>query len=158
MPDSKRICAGLLALLIASVIWLPCLHLLFRKPLTDFHGPTGVSPKAHGLAARHLELWSNPVLRREELAKMRGSNAEWDFMGRGFLAWSLANMALRDSGSKALYLDTIDTIIDETLQVENEKGMFFFLMPYARFRPYTVQPPRCLFLDGEIAMMLASRC
>lgn len=35
--------------------------------------------------------------------------------------------------------------------------MYHFLMPYARKRPFVVQPPRSLFLDGEIALMLASR-
>jgi hypothetical protein len=28
---------------------------------------------------------------------MRASNAEWDFMGRSFLVWSLANMGLREA-------------------------------------------------------------
>jgi len=35
--------------------------------------------------------------------------------------------------------------------------MYFFLMPYAKAGPYVVQPARSLFLDSEIAMMLASR-
>ena len=35
--------------------------------------------------------------------------------------------------------------------------MYHFLMPYARNRPFVMQPPRSLFLDGEIALMLASR-
>jgi hypothetical protein len=48
-------------------------------------------------------------------------------------------------------------IIDETLQLEKQNGMDFFLMPYAQDRSYVVQPSRSLFLDGEIAFMLASR-
>ena len=35
--------------------------------------------------------------------------------------------------------------------------MYFFLMPYAKDQPYVVQPAHSLFLDGEIALMLASR-
>jgi len=88
---------------------------------------------------------------------MRVSNAEWDFMGRSYLVWSLANMSLRDPASKPLYLRTMDQIIDETLQLEKQEGMYFFLMPYAKDRPYLAQPAHSLFLDGEIALMLASR-
>jgi hypothetical protein len=88
---------------------------------------------------------------------MRASNAEWDFMGRSYLVWSLANMALRDPASKPLYLRTMDQVIDETLRLEKQEGMYFFLMPYARDRHYLVQPAHSLFLDGEIALMLASR-
>ena len=43
---------------------------------------------------------------------MRASNAEWDFMGRSFLVWSLANMSLREPQRRQTYLETIDRIID----------------------------------------------
>lgn len=66
-------------------------------------------------------------------------------------------MALRDPASKPLYLRTMDQIINETLRLEKQRGMYFFLMPYAKGRPYGMQPPHSLFLDGEIALMLASR-
>lgn len=153
----KRILAGLIALVTAALIWLPCLHFFFARPISDFRQDQGLSPKARQLAARHLQLWTEPALREAELRKMRASNAEWDFMGRSFLVWSLANMALRDPASKALYLQTLDQIIDETLRLEKQEGMYFFLMAYARERHYLVQPAHSLFLDGEIALMLASR-
>jgi len=88
---------------------------------------------------------------------MRASNAEWDFMGRSFLAWSLANMALRQPTSKTAYLETMDRVIDETLRLEKKEGIYFFLMPYAKAQRFVMKPERSLFLDGEIAMMLASR-
>lgn len=88
---------------------------------------------------------------------MRASNAEWDFMGRSFLVWSLANMGLRQPTLKGTYLGVMDRIIHETLRLEKQEGMHFFLMPYSRARPYEVQPARSLFLDGEIALMLAAR-
>jgi hypothetical protein len=153
----KRVLAGLFALAVAALIWLPCLHFLFARPAAAFCQEAGLSPKARQLAARHLQLWTEPALREAELRKMRASNAEWDFMGRSFLVWSLANMALRDPPSKALYLQTMDQIIDETLRLEKQEGMYFFLMPYAKERHYLVQPPHSLFLDGEIALMIAAR-
>lgn len=153
----KRILTGLAAMVIAAFIWLPCLHFFFTKPVSHFLQEQGLSPEARQLAAWHLHFWTDPALRGAELKKMRVSNAEWDFMGRSYLVWSLANMALRDPTAKPLYLRTMDQIIDETLRLEKERGMYFFLMPYAKASPYVMQPPHSLFLDGEIALMLASR-
>ncbi len=157
MKRIRRLFIGLVVLIVATAIWLPCLHLVFAKPISDFRRPEGLSPKAQQLAARHLQLWNDPSLRETELQRMRASNAEWDFMGRSFLVWSLANMSIRDPQSKALYLQTMDRIIDETLKLEKEKGMYFFLMPYAKSGSYVMKPERSLFLDGEISMMLAAR-
>src|SRR3954465_695323 len=157
MPGMKRISTGLVALVIAGCIWLPCLHFVFHKSASDFYRPEGLSSQARQLAARHIELWTEPQSRERELQKMRASNAEWDFMGRSFLVWSLANIGMREPGSKQAYLQTIDQIIDETLRLEKQEGMYFFLMPYAKARPYVAQPAHSLFLDGEIALMLASR-
>jgi hypothetical protein len=153
----KRVFVGLAALLVAGAVWIPCLHFFFTRPVSNFRAGQGLSPRARQLAARHLQLWTDPALRERELGKMRASNAEWDFMGRSFLVWSLANMGLRDPASKQVYLRTIDQIIDETLRLEKREGIYFFLMSYAKARPYVVQPTHSLFLDGEIALMLASR-
>jgi hypothetical protein len=157
MQRFKRILIGLLVLVVAGIVWLPCLHLVFARSVTEFRQAEGLAPKAKQLAARHLQLWTDPALRQKELDRMRASNAEWDFMGRSFLVWSLANMGVRDPASKTLYLKTIDQIIDETLRLEKEKGMYFFLMSYASSGKYVMKPERSLFLDGEIALMLASR-
>ena len=51
----------------------------------------------------------------------------------------------------------MDQIVDETLRLEKQEGMYFFLMPYAKDRHYVMQPAHSLFLDGEIALMLAAR-
>jgi hypothetical protein len=153
----NRILASLAALAVAAIVWLPCMHFIFAKPVSHFRQEQGVSPEARQLAARHLQLWTDPASREMELNKMRMSNAEWDFMGRSYLVWSLANMALRDPAAKPLYLRTMDQIIDETLRLEKQEGMYFFLMPYAKEGPYIMRPAHSLFLDGEIALMLASR-
>src|SRR5436190_3543979 len=88
---------------------------------------------------------------------MRASNAEWDFMGRSFLVWSLANMGLREPALKPVCLETMDRIIEETLRLEKDEGMCIFLMSYAKTNSYVVQPPRSLFIDGEIALMIGAR-
>jgi hypothetical protein len=138
-------------------MWFPSVHLVFARPVERFRTATGLSPAARELAARHLHVWTDPKLRQEELAKMRSSNAEWDFMTNSFLVWSMGNMALRDPAAKQTYLEVMDAIIDETLRMESERGMGVYLMAYASTRPFLVQPPRSLFLDSEIALMLATR-
>src|SRR5882672_12323710 len=153
----KSACLGFAAFALATAIWMPCLHLFFRKPLSNLYQESGISPKAAQLAARHLQLWTEPSLRQAELKKMRASNAEWDFMGRSFLVWSLVNMGLREPAAKEDYLPVIDQIIDETLKLERERGIYFFLMPYAKTQSFHVQPARSLFLDSEIALMMAAR-
>jgi len=139
---------GLCALLVASAIWLPIVHLLFAR---------SAERRADQLAARGTALWVDASLREREVAKMRGSNAEWDFMGRSFLVWALANRALREPAAAPRALAAIDVIIDETLRLERERGMYFFLMPYARAGRFVVAPEASQFLDGEIALMLAMR-
>ena len=78
-------------------------------------------------------------------------------MGRSFLVWSLADMALREPAAKPVYLPVMDQIIGETLRLEREQGIYCFLMPYAKAQPFVEQPARSLFLDSELALMLASR-
>jgi len=157
VPLGRRLLIGTAALTLAAAAWLPLVHVFFTRPAGEFHAAIGVSPKARELAARHLQLWTDPAPRQRELDRMRASNAEWDFMGRSFLVWSLANLGLRDPAAKTQYLDVIDRIVAETLELEARHGMHFFLMPYSKARPYVVQPERSLFLESEIALMLASR-
>jgi hypothetical protein len=128
-----------------------------RPSLEAHFAATGVPPAADALAARHLRLWLDPAARAVELQRMRASNAEWDFMGRTYLVLALANLSLRDPVRQAQYLPILDTILAETLRLERERGMYFFLMDYARNRDYVVTPPHSLFVDSEIALMLAAR-
>ena len=148
---------GLAALSVAAVIWIPCVHFFFRPDLDAHFRATGIPPRADELAARHLRLWLDPQARAVEIQKMRASNAEWDFMGRTFFVLSLANMSLREPGRATAYLPVMDTIIAETLRLERERGMYVFLMDYARTGQFVGKPERSLFVDGEIALMLAAR-
>jgi hypothetical protein len=149
-------------------VWLPSVHLLFRPgaeeraALADHGraGPAGagpLSPRGRALLARQLALWEDPAQRAAALARMRASNAEWDFMGRTFLVLALANAALREPAERARYLAVVDRIVDETLALERERGMLHFMMPYAAAKPFLAQPPRSVFVDGEIALMLGAR-
>jgi hypothetical protein len=149
---------AVLALLVAAAIWLPLVHFFFRPAAGTLPSAAGpISPLARSLAVRHLQLWEDPAARAREIQRMRSTNAEWDFMGRTYLVLALANLALREPPQAERYLQIADTIIEETLALEREKGLFFFLMDYARHGSYQAQPARSTFLDGEIALMLAAR-
>lgn len=147
-----------LALAVGAAVWLPAVHLCFVRPDSYFQQSDAVPPHARELAERHLELWTTPALKQRELDRMRDRNAEWDFMGRSFFVWSLAEMCLRDPAGSSRYLAVADGIIDETLRLEAERGQTVFLLPYGQPRFYVQQPARSLFVDGEIALMLATRC
>ncbi len=157
-----RVLAALACLLLAAAVWLPVLHLLFRDDVAYYYVPSDVPgrhvpPHALALAMRHMRLWMDTEVRAEEVVKMRVRNAEWDFMGRSFLVWSLTNLALRQPDAKEAALVVIDRIIEETLLLEEEHGHYHFLLPYAHDMPFVEQPARSLFVDGEIALMLGCR-
>jgi hypothetical protein len=156
-PRRRAWLRAALSLLIGAAIWLPTLHYFFRPTLADFHQPGAIAPRAQALANRQLHLWEDPAARAAEVAAMRASNAEWDFMGRTFFVLSLCNMAMDQPSQQQRYLAVVDTILDETLRLEREKGMFFFMMDYARAGQFRAQPARSTFLDGEIALMLVAR-
>jgi len=147
-----------LSLLVAAAIWIPAVHLPFKPQLPPPTSEAAVEPLAEGLAAAQVRLWVDPALRKIEVDKMRSANAEWDFMGRSFLVWALAERCLHQPELKAEYLPVMDRIIDHTLQTERDEGLYHFLMPYARRGPFVQQPPRSQFLDGEISLMLGVRC
>lgn len=145
------------AILVAAAIWLPVLHLLYRPGDPDLPDRAGLPPEGAALARRQLALWNDVALRAEELRRMRRHNAEWDFMGRTFLVLSLANLGLREPARKPESLAAIDRILEETLRLEREQGFAHFTLPYVRRGPFLMQPPRSVFVDGEIALMLGAR-
>lgn len=157
MTRRKTIALRLLSLGLATALWLPCLHLFFARPAAEFAPPQGVSPLARQLAAQQWALWNDADAQRQALDAMRRTNPEWDFMGRTYLVWALANMSLREPSSQAQDLHAMDQIIDDTLAREKQNGLFYFLMPYAQEGPFVQQPAHSQFLDGEIALMLAMR-
>jgi len=148
-PRARRYLHAALSIVIAAAIWLPALHLFFA--------PAPAPVKADRLLARQLALFHDRAAHASEGGRMRRTNAEWDFMGRTYLAWSLAELAARDPAERAARLAEMDAIIDDTRREEREQGVYHFLMPYAKRGPWVMQPPRSQFTDGEIALMLALR-
>lgn len=147
----RRWLLALLSLTLGAGVWFSLVHLAFV-------------PSAHardelvsGLLAAQTALWTDPARREQEVARMRQANSEWDFMGRSFLVWSLAELSLREPSSRARNLEVMDRIIEETLATERALGIHHFLMAYSKYGEFKVQPPRSLFIDGEVALMLGAR-
>jgi hypothetical protein len=157
VPRARRVALGLASLAVAAAIWLPLIHLFFRPAAGDFQPAAGISPFARALAARHLALWTDPTSRESELRRMRSTNAEWDFMGRTFLVLALANISLRAPDEAPANLAVIDTIIAETVRLERERGVRWFLMDYAQVGQFRSGVDRSLFVDGEVALMIGAR-
>lgn len=137
------------SLAIAAIVWIPSLRFAFA--------PLPATPTAAKLAAHQSDLFANRLARGSEAELMRQTNAEWDFMGRTFYVYALAELALHDPASRTVNVARMDAIIDDTMAMERERGLFYFLMPYAKSRAWIDQPARSQFTDGEIALMLGLR-
>ncbi|MBN2180550.1 MAG: hypothetical protein JW715_01455 [Sedimentisphaerales bacterium] len=157
LPQRKRILLGIFCLVLAGAALLPSVHFFFQRGFGKYYCEDGIGTKTEQLAARHIALWTEPDFSRSEVAKMRSSCAEWDLMARTFCVLALTNMSLREPGRKDEYLDAVDKIIDQTMVLEKEKGIYYFLMDYAKNKSFINEPARSLFIDGEIALMLAAR-
>jgi hypothetical protein len=129
----------IVSLALATAMWLPSLHWFFTP-----------DPDAmmRAVAARLVAAWRDGP--PAELAQLRRANPEWDLMARTFTV-----LALAKSGDR--YLPTIDRIIDDTLAVEAQHGQHHFLLPYSHNAPFVDRAGRSLFVDGELALMLAVR-
>ncbi len=152
-----RVVLGSVSLVIAAAIWLPLVHIFFAPDMERSAPGTGVPARPEDLVRRHLRIWTDEKLKAREVERMRVTNAEWDFMGRSYLVWSLANMALDKPQEKARYLRVMDEIIDETLRLEEDEGHGFFLMDYWQDMLWVMRPVRSQFVDSEIALMLGAR-
>jgi hypothetical protein len=118
---------GIGSLLLAAAIWLPAVHLFFQPRLADFRQTKAFAPRARELASRQLNLWEDPAKRQKEIDRMRSANAEWDFMSRTYFVLALANMALREPSERDRYLSVMDTVIGETVDLEKQRGIYFFI-------------------------------
>ena len=129
----------ILCLAIALLLWLPTLHLFF-------------APAPDRVAAA--------LLRRQAAHpsdRLRATNPEWALMRRMFEVLALANLALAHPEQRRLLVAGIDAILERTLADEAANGQLYFLLPYARGQRFRDPRGRSLFVDGELALMLAAR-
>lgn len=137
------------AIVVATIAWWSTLSLVvdaWRPPREEL---------ADALQTALTQRWSAQEL--DPSAIERARNPEWDFMSRTFLVLALANDALARPEASAANLAVIDRVIERTLAEEREHGQRWFLLPYANRSPFVDESGRSVFVDGEIALMLAAR-
>ena len=137
---------AVLTLLVAACAWLPSVHLLFS--------PKGDEGTA--LLARQRALLADRGAETATHERLRRTNPEWDLMRRTFLTLALLNEALAEPGRREADLRLADGVLDELLADERAGGAYTFLLPYAHARRFVFED-RSLFVDGEIALLLAAR-
>lgn len=146
----------LILLCVFTVTWPRVLRAFSNPDIAPVLDHAALHPLAQGLAAHQLGVWTSKTS-ESSATRAREANPEWDFMGRTFLAWSAANLALREPAKKAEHLAAIDQLISRTLELESRHGFRYFLMTYGQNDDYLAKPARSLFVDGEIALMIALR-
>lgn len=126
--------------------WLPALQLVFAPPAR----PVLVERLARRQAVVALQDES------DERALLRRLNPEWDLMSRTFGVLAFTNLALAEPNRADEHLAVVDALLRQTLRDE-QRGHLFFLLPYGRREPFHDSAQRSLFVDGELALMLAAR-
>lgn len=140
---------SILCLLAAAGLWLALLHVWFTP---------SVAGTAEPLVGRLLRDWeaTERASAAEESALARG-NPEWVLMSRMFTALAFANVAASDRQGRARHADALARVAASTIaEAERGDGPYPFLMPYAKRKPFLDPEARSLFVDGEIALMLAA--
>ena len=155
MAFLKRRLSEFFALGLASVIWLPSMHLFWRPRIAM--GPATTDAIAVPMANSLENMWGSINSDHSAITPMRQVNPEWDFMGRTFFILGEANLALRRPDRKQRCLQAMDAILHDTIAMETEFGMEHFLLDYHRDNPWVETPPASIFVDGEIALCIGAR-
>ncbi|MBN8233408.1 hypothetical protein JYK02_38410 [Corallococcus macrosporus] len=136
----------LVLLVLAVAVWLPSLQFLFR--------PRNPEALAAALAFRQRTFSLQEQSADRDV--LQRTNPEWDLMVRTFSALSFANLALSEPARRAEHLAVVDALIARTRRDERRAHDAFFL-PYVSAGAFKDPAGRSLFVDGELALMLAAR-
>lgn len=154
MTTRRALLLGLTALAASSAGWTASLHVPFGPAEADLDGdPDG--PVIRGLLERQLALWETDD--RGALDGMRGTNPEWDFMGRCFLGLALAGLCVAAPGEASRFRAALDRMLADTLATTKALGDRHWLLAYADRAPFHNPGGASLFVDGELASVLLAR-
>lgn len=123
-----------LAAVVISALWAATLHLFFRVEPSELVTPL------------------TEALRVAPRAPLNRSNPEWDLMARTFTVLAF----VRQATTRPDLLADVDVILDETLVMDAARPDAF-VMPYFHDKKFVDANTTSLFVDGEIALMLAAR-
>ena len=132
----RRLILGVVSLIAATAVWLPCLHFLYWPPLPPPKNDAKSSRSPRGWPPSNSICGPTPNPASGNWRRCAGATPSGTSWAAASWSWALANRSLRHPEQKAACLEVMDRIIDETLKTEQERGMYHFLMPYARNRPF----------------------
>jgi hypothetical protein len=137
----------LLLLVASAAAWIALLPAVFSPDPAE---------RAAALDASVLDRFEDQRIRDAALADVHRSNPEWDLMSRTFTVLAFADRALAGNDGER-HLRVIDALVDDTLAKEREHGPEHFLMGYWQRAPFESGRLESVFVDGEIALMIAAR-
>lgn len=143
-----RVLRAIGCLFLAVILWVQVLHGSFADSASSLAQP---------LARRQLALWQGGRALEASLAELRRTNPEWDLMARLFAVLAFADLAARAPEQRARHLEAIDRILARSVADVERGGARQFLLPYGHTRPFLDDQQRSLFVDGELALMMAVR-
>lgn len=117
-------------------------------------GPS-VDDRAVALRAAQQLHWHQD--RDATVAALQSANPEFDLMWRLFAVLAACDRALAAPDEADAWLAFVDDVIDDTTRTLDERGQRHFLLPYADQGSWVQPEAGSLFVDGEIALMVAAR-
>ena len=135
---------------ISLVVWLAVL-----APLVDACGTTSAPVVQQRLFTRQLALVEDDAEWARVRRGLRTTNPEWDLMHRMFLVLALAERATKGGDPDGRLRAAIDRLAHASATEAHQRGQETFLLPYVHAAPFRDAAARSLFVDGEIALMLA---
>jgi mannose/cellobiose epimerase-like protein (N-acyl-D-glucosamine 2-epimerase family) len=145
--NARRVVTALALFAVSTALWVPCLQFVFRPPPRD--------ALVDGLARRQRVLTLADT--STERALLRRLNPEWDLMSRTFAALAFTNLALSQPERRAEHLEVADALILQTLRDEIARAPLLSASRTPARAPFHDAQQRSLFVDGELALMLAAR-
>jgi len=117
-------------------------------------GPTAAA-RADALRNSQVRAWSAD--REHTVAALHAANPEFDLMWRLFTVLAACDHALAKPEEATRWLAMADELIIDTVAAADTRGQRHFLLSYADDRPWVRPEAGSLFVDGEIALMIAAR-
>lgn len=140
-------------LFLAFVLSLPPLAVTTAVTGWFVAGPS-VPRRAEALRTQQIHRWTQDRAALE--GALQGANPEFDLMWRLFSVLAACDRALSAPDEADRWLAFADQLIEGAVAVHASEGDDRFLMGYAHTDPW-VQPAGSLFVDGEMALMIAAR-
>ncbi len=117
-------------------------------------GPTATE-RADALRSSQVRAGSED--REHTVAALHAANPEFDLMWRLFMVLAACDHALAEPEEASRWLAIADELFMDTVAAADTRGQRHFLLSYADDRPWVRPEAGSLFVDGEIALMIAAR-